>query len=84
MKLTDFNGDNKGATIYVELYLSVHNFFFSVTRYDWTNLMATFLLVSCSNKSSTSIVVVHGQGRKNDNKSIEQRHLSGFITTALY
>ena len=28
MKLTDFNGDNKGATIYVELYLSVHNFFF--------------------------------------------------------
>ena len=31
--------------------------------------MTTFLLVSCSNKSSTSIVVVHGQGQKTITKT---------------
>ena len=37
--------------------------------------MAPFLLVSCSNKSETSIAVsVNGQGRKNNNNNIEQRH----------
>ena len=40
-----------------------HRLFFDHTL-RLNNLMATFLLVSCSNKSSTSIVVVHGQGRK--------------------
>ena len=36
------------------------------------NLMATFLLASCSNKSSTSIVVVHGQGGKTITKTSDK------------
>ena len=46
--------------------------------------MAAFLLVSCSNKILTSIVVVHGQSQKKDNKNFKQRHFLGFKTIALH
>ena len=72
MKPCDLNGDSKEAAIYVEPYLIACT---SFVFFDYT-LMATFLLVSCSNKNSTTIEVVHSQGRKKlkktSNKEISQ------------
>jgi len=43
----------------------------------------TFLLVSSSVQSKQLLCFVHGQGQK-ENKNIQQRTLSGFITIPLY
>ena len=75
-------GDNKEAIIYVELYLTVHIFCFSITRYDKLNGN-----ISICQLLEQKFNIYCGCARsrpQNDNKNIEQRHFLGFTTIALY
>ena len=61
----------------------MHDLLFCAHTLCMNYVINTFLLVSSSVRCKQLLCFVHGQGQK-ENKNLQQRKLSGFITIPLY
>ena len=82
MKPANINGANKDAKIYVGRSTTLHNLLFYAHTLCMNYVTNAFLLVSSSVRSK-QLLLCRVKAKK-QNKNIQQRNLTSFLTIPLY